>query len=197
MFDKNNTAIIFGTSPFITEFGSDNINYLINKYTTVGINTFGMNYPNIEYWIWSDYGAYEVYRNYLNESHKVLVSSDVYEKEILPHYSHDINIEYTYNGSGINISHDLDNINLLMFKTTAHPAINYMYLKGYKNIILCGVDLTSNWNHFDGINNDIIRSCKRIERIRERLYMFKDYINLYTLNSNSDLDIDKINIKEL
>jgi len=194
MFNKNNTCIIFGTSPFITEFGADNINYLINNYTSIGINSFGLNYPDIEYWIWSDYNLYDSYKNNLKD-HKLIVSEEVHRREILLDNAN-LKIEYIFDGSANEISHNLDNNKLLMFKTTAHPAINYMYLKGFKNIILCGVDLVSNWEHFDN-DGKCFRTPKRIEQIRERLYKFKEYINLYTLNKNSDLEIDKINIKEL
>ena len=109
------------------------------------------------------------------------------------------NIEYIFDARS-EIFHDLSKNTLCMFKTCALPAINYAYLKGYKNIILCGVDLTENWNHFYSVHdtsNDIIRSPKRIGKMRELLYEFKDYVNLYQLNPESDLNIKKINIGEL
>lgn len=87
-----------------------------------------------------------------------------------------------------------------MYKTSALPAINYCYLIGYKNIVLCGVDLTQNWNHYysnEYSKNDLIRPLKRIVKMRELLYDFKKYINIYQLNPDSDLDIKKITIGEL
>ena len=191
MFNKNNTCIIFGTSPFITEFGADNINYLINKYTTVGINKFPIYYNNVDYWIWSDYGDYEdYYEDYIKDKHKLILSKDVYRLESIKYTP-----EYTFQGC-FDICDNLQDERLMMFKTSAHPAINYMILKNFKNIILCGIDLTCEWNHFDSLG-DIVRSEKRIERMREKLYSFKDLCNLYTLNEDSDLDIEKINIREL
>ncbi len=190
----NDTIIIFGTSPFISNFGDENINYLIDKYDSIGINSFGIRYNNIKYWIWADYNLYNYFKPHI-KNHKLILSKSAYIKEASK-YSDGLNIEYVFDGQSGEISHDLNSNKLLMFKTSAHPAINYAYLKGYKNIILCGVDLTCNWNHFDG-DYKVQRTIKRIDEIRRRLYMFKDYINLYTLNEDSTLEINKINIKEL
>ena len=109
------------------------------------------------------------------------------------------NIEYIFDARS-EVFHDLSKNMLCMYKTSALPAINYAYFKGYKNIILCGVDLTENWNHFyseQNSSNDIIRMPKRIRKMRELVYRFKEYINLYQLNPESDLDIGKINIGDL
>ena len=45
-FQKNNTCIIFGSSPFINELGKEKIELLQKNYTTFGINCFPMAYNN-------------------------------------------------------------------------------------------------------------------------------------------------------
>lgn len=169
--NKDNTCIIFGCSPFINEFGQDKIKYLINNYITFGVNNFPRTYNDVDYWIWSDYGAYEDSKQYI-KNQKIITSLEVYRREICG----DFEPEYVFEGVS-EIQHELNN-NLAIYKTTAHPAINYAYLLGFKNIILCGVDLTSNWNHFYP-SQRFIRTEKRIKRIRSKLYEFKKYINLH------------------
>ena len=197
--NKNNTAIIFGCSPFINKISENKMNYIIDNYYHIGLNHFVYKYPNVKNILFSDYNTYDAIKNNINNQN-IILSKTAYDfnfikdNKIKPK-----NIEYIFDARS-EIFHDLSKNMLCMFKTSALPAINYAYLKGYKNIILCGVDLTENWNHFYSNNttsNDIIRSPKRINRMREILYKFKDYVNLYQLNPESDLDIKKINIGEL
>lgn len=199
MINKNNTAVIFGCSPFINKLSQNDINYLIENYYHIGINNFIQIYPNIKNVLFADYGIYEWIRPNLY-GQNILLSQTAYHHNFeLDNREKPKNIEYVFDARS-EIFHDLSKNMLCMFKTSALPAINYAYLKGYKNIILCGVDLTENWNHFYSeqySENDIIRTPKRIKKMRELLYEFKDYINLYQLNPESDLDIEKINIGEL
>lgn len=199
MINKNNTAIIFGCSPFINKMSQYNINYLIENYYHIGINNFIQKYPNIKNILFSDYSTYDWIKPYLNNQNIIISQTAYHHNFKLENREKPKNIEYIFDARS-EIFHDLSKNMLCMFKTSALPAINYAYLKGYKNIILCGVDLTENWNHFYSeqySGNDIIRTPKRIKKMRELLYQFKDYINLYQLNSESDLDIKKINIGEL
>lgn len=199
MINKKNTAIIFGCSPFINNVSKEDINYLIENYYHIGLNNFIHIYPNIKNTLFSDYGVYNWIKNNLN-NHNIIISKTAHHHNFeLENYERPKNIEYIFDARS-EIFHDLSKNMLCMFKTCALPAINYAYLKGYKNIILCGVDLTENWNHFyskEYSSNDMVRSPKRIERIRELLYQFKDYVNLYQLNPESDLNVDSINIRNL
>ena len=188
-FQKNDTCIIFGSSPFINIIGSEKINLLIKNYTTFGINLIPYMGYKTNYWVWSDYGMYNNIKHLLHD-YKIIVSKEVYEREI----NDKINPEYVFDGVS-EIQHGFNN-NLCIFKTSAHPAINYAYLLGFKNIILVGIDLTSDWNHFYPYGN-IKRTDKRIKRIRNKLYEFKKHVNLYTLNKDSDLEIEKIKFEDL
>lgn len=192
--NKENTCIIFGTSPFINVIGDDNINKIINNYISFGINYFPIKYSNIKYWIWSDLNLYDKFKEHIS-SQTLLLSKCVIDREVID----DINnydIEYIYDINNYKISHNIENKELFINKTTAHAAINYAYLLGYKNIVLCGIDLQCNWNYFNE-NEGITREEKRIKSIRESLYEFKKYVNLYTLNQDSDLEIQKIKTGDL
>ena len=195
--NKNNTCIIFGTSPFINKLNDEKILYLINNYYHLGINTFVLDYP-VKNIVFSDYGIYDLIKKNINDQN-IIISKTAYDFNFIKeNREKPKNIDYIFDASS-EIFHDLSLNMLCMYKTSALPAINYAYLKGYKNIILCGVDLTQTWNHYHGFygSNCQNRPPRKIKRMRELLYQFKDYVNLCTLNLESDLDIKKINIGDL
>lgn len=194
MINKNNTAIIFGCSPFINKISQDNINYLIDNYYHIGLNYFITKYPNVKNILYYDGGCYKNIKAHITNQN-IIVSKFAFnidsKTEPVPQ-----NKLYVFDKS-IEIIHDINLHKLGFNKNSCHPAINYAYLQGYKNIILCGIDLTSDWGHFydNGLNQ--IQSERYINRVRNYLYQFKNYVNLYQLNPESDLDIEKINIGDL
>jgi len=199
MINKSNTAIIFGCSPFINKISENGINYLIENYYHIGLNNFIHKYLNVKNILFSDYGTYDFIKDSINNQNIIMSQTAYHHNFELENKTKPKNIEYIFDARS-EVFHDLSKNMLCMYKTSALPAINYAYFKGYKNIILCGVDLTENWNHFyseQNSSNDIIRMPKRIRKMRELVYRFKEYINLYQLNPESDLDIGKINIGDL
>ena len=193
--NKNNAAIIFGCSPFVNKVPKSDINYLINNYYHIGLNNFINIYPNIKNTLFSDYGVYDWIKPNLNNQN-IIISKTAHDFNFIKeNREKPKNIEFIFDASS-EIFHDLSLNKLCMYKTSALPAVNYLYLKGYKNIILCGVDLTQKWNHFYE-HPEINRSPNRIDRMRCILYQFKDYVNLYQLNPKSDLDIQKITMESL
>lgn len=196
MINKDNTCIIFGSSPFIGSLKECTIFNLSKKYYHIGLNFFVNHFNLIDNVLFSDYGVYDKIEKSLNNKHNVIISNTAYHHNFeLENREKPKNIEYIFNASS-EIFHDLSLNGLCMYKTCAHAAINYAYLKGYKNIVLCGVDLSEKWDYFH-TKTGVIRPFKRINKIREILYNFKDYVNLYQLNPSSDLDIEKISIGEL
>lgn len=197
--NKDNTAIIFGCSPFVNKVLEQDMNYLIDNYYHIGLNNFVLKYPKTKNILFADYCAYDWLKNDIKDKNIIMSKTAHDFNFIKENRDKPKNIEFIFDASS-EIYHDLSLNKLCMFKTSAHPAINYCYLKGYKNIILCGVDLTENWNHFYSDNysgNDIIRTPVRIRQIRNILYQFKNYVNLYQLNPESDLNIEKINMENL
>lgn len=193
MINKNNTAIIFGCSPFINKISKDKINYFIDNYYHIGLNYFITKYPNIKNILYYDGGVYPNIKKYITNQN-IIASKFAFnidsKTEPVPQ-----NNLYIYDKS-IEFVNDI-NLNKLAFnKNSCHPAINYAYLMGYKNIVLCGIDLTSNWSHFYNDSNNI-QNIKYINKVRNYLYLLKNYVNLYQLNPESDLDIKKINIGDL
>lgn len=68
---------------------------------------------------------------------------------------------------------------------TCSSAVNFAYLKGYKNIYLIGVDLKEDnkpFSHWHGIVNikEVPIHCAKIAK--EYLYQYKNMVNLFQVN---------------
>lgn len=188
--NREESILIFGSSPYINDI-KDIIPQLQSKYTSIGMNIFPVVFPNVTYWNFNDYMTFTniVKPNYNNQ--KIITNFDCYKKEIIN--IPNIKVEYLYEASQ-KIQNTFNN-KLFMERTSLFSSLNYAMLLGYKKIFLIGVDLDSNWDHFYG--NQIRRSRNRILKIRDNLYKFKDYINIYKVNPNSDLEIEYKSIEQL
>ncbi len=186
--NTNNTLIIFGCSPYINEI-EDKIKPIQNKYKTLGINHFNYTFKNCDYWLWSDYGLYTNLSQHIDFSnYKCICTEETYTKEIQGKFKP----YFIFNATKKDIKIQNKN-DLFIYKTSALPAINFAIKEGFKNVVLIGVDLNSDWKHYYS-GQDQKRSLTRITRMREHLYNFKSYINIYKVNPNSDLDLEYIDI---
>lgn len=182
----NDTLILFGRSLFVDKV-KKYIPELINKYDTLGINSFYKSYPEIKAVIFYDRVAAP------NEQINNLVITDRKNSNEVLNLK---NIElYEVITNRYEFSTTKGILNFYYF--TSSMAINWAFLKGYKNIVLCGVDLMNNL-HFDDINHKpifadgvLLKTKKYMEDVCQK------YINLYQLNPESDLKIPKIKLEEL
>lgn len=211
--DPSDAILIFGTSEDIKRVHG-NFHELKEKYDSIGINRFHLHYDiynknTKNYWIWSDFGWYTCnigeYNRHLLNNYNVITTFEVNSKELnkgLVYYNNDkiqykdnaIIPYYLFDAVRTPIQTERNN-KFAMYKTTLHAAINFAIIEGYKNVILFGVELEENWNNFHGFNT--VRPTKRILKMRELLYEFKSYINIYKTNKNNSLDLEYINIDGL
>lgn len=64
-------------------------------------------------------------------------------------------------------------------------ALNFAYLKGYKNVYFVGVDLAEDnkpFSHWHGVTNHTPVSSACARRVKEYLYRYKKYLNIYQTN---------------
>lgn len=70
---------------------------------------------------------------------------------------------------------------------TCSSAINFAYLRGYKNVYFIGVDLEENnkpFTHWHGITNNIAVPNICAKQAKEYLYRYKKYLNIFQCNPN-------------
>lgn len=179
--------IIFGRSPYINEI-KDYIPDLIKKHTTIGINYFCNTYPDVDYVCFYD----NICPNVKNST--IITSFKNIEKEPARLiYSHRYELYNIFKKEDC-FSEDKQILNFCVH--TPSMALNWAYQKGYKEVVLAGVDLIPNTKHFDDDkpifpDEAIKRARKHLENVATR------YLKIYQLNPNSDLNLPKITIKEL
>lgn len=183
----NETIIIFGRSPFINEI-RDYIPRLINNFHTVGINQFYQSF-NTEYTAFCDLLKPS---NLPKITGKLLMST--FANPYWVKYKNKEVFEIVHNR--FEFSEELHKLNY--FFHTPSVVLNWAYLKGFKRAILVGIDLMPNTGHFDNPNfmpdwsNDNIKLAKEhLEKVCTK------YLDLYTLNPNSVINLPYLNVNEL
>ena len=83
---------------------------------------------------------------------------------------------------------------------TCSSALNFAYLRGYKNVYFIGVDLEENnkpFSHWHGVINkkEVPVSCAR--QAKEYLYRYKKLLNMYQCNPNVKWDIPYCEVEKL
>lgn len=198
MLDYDKTLILFGRSPFINELRPA-IPQIIKKYHTMGCNYFCESFPDVEFVIFYDDIAPKV-----SEKSIIITNIEHFRNDKKKCYelchSHK-NIEfYTINKDGRDFS--IGDSRLNFFIHTPSIALNWAYKKGFKNVVLGGIDLGVNKQHFDYATtpdqNNVTINDKDMQKARKHLTdVAGKYLRIYQLNPNSDLPIQKITIKEL
>lgn len=83
---------------------------------------------------------------------------------------------------------------------TCSSALNFAYLRGYKNVYFIGVDLEENnkpFSHWHGVTNvlSVPDTCAR--QAKAYLYRYKKLLNMYQCNPNVKWDIPYCPIDQL
>ena len=190
--NKDNTLIVFGGSPYIKEIQHLIPNIQAN-YDTLGLNLLPTSYPNFKYWCWCDLYLTSFFKDFSLQNYIIITTKEVKKREL------DL-LNIPLNPNNFYFQETIENIpikkheqRLLIWKTSVHAAINYAIVSGFKNVVLIGIDLEENWGHYYSEEN-VRRPARRIQRMREYLYNFKEYINIYKTNKNNTLDLEWIDI---
>ena len=81
------------------------------------------------------------------------------------------------------ISHEYKLLGFCLY--TCSSAVNFAYLKGYKNIYFIGVDLEENnkpFTHWHGVTNILPVPDTCAKQAKEYLYRYKKWINIFQTN---------------
>ena len=199
MFEYDKTLILFGRSPFINKI-AEYIPELCKKYHTMGCNYFVNTFPMVEYVIFYDDIVPEV-----AENTKIITSVGYYYDRDKKCY----NLLRTHGNCELyKIKKDCEHFSkkpntLHMCIHTPSLALNWAWLKGFKNVIIAGIDLTlENREHFDKdhtpdpSSNDFNKSAIDIAR-NHLCNIAQKHLQVFQLNPESDLKLPKVNIADL
>ena len=76
---------------------------------------------------------------------------------------------------------------------TCSSAVNFAYLRGYKNIYLIGVDLAEDnkpFTHWHGVTNTIPVSSVCAKQAKKYIYKYKKLLNIFQCNPNISKEWD-------
>jgi len=202
--DKNNTLIIFSTGDSNYNELKEHIIPLQQSYDTLGLNMFNCFHYGCTYWNWNDRFLFRdcLYEHYIeiedNKKPLLVTTDEVTKREFI---NNNIKPYYTYEATTKYIPTNKEDNKLYIFKASLHTAINTAIVEGYKNCIILFADLSYDKHaHFydseETKNKMQPRPTKRLNIMRESLYNFKQYANIYKTNHN-DLDLEYIDIKEI
>ncbi len=186
--DKENTIVIFGRSLFINEI-KEFIPELIKNYHTIGINSFYRSFPDVEYTCFADLHL----PSYLPSITSKLIMSNM-SGDYWKHYKNKEVFCIEHNSKDFSQEEHILNY---CFHTPS-IALNWAYLKGFKNVVLAGIDLINHTGHFDApdivpnwSDDNIKEAINHIEKIATQ------YLNVYTVNPNSIINIPFISVEDL
>lgn len=182
----NDTLILFGRSMFVNQV-REHVPDLIKKYYTLGINSFYESFPEINAVIFYDKCAAPQ-----KQIDNLIITDKRNESEVI----HQKNFElWDVVTNRPEFSEKYGIMNFYYF--TSSMAINWAYLNGFKNVVLCGIDLMNNL-HFDNENHKPVYADGVLDKTKKYMEdICSKHINLFQLNPESDLKIPKIQIEKL
>lgn len=180
------SIIIFGGSNFINEVNLKRID--LNRFDIMCINRPVHNIP-VHYLIAHDvdFRAVHTQKEVQETLKQGLNPVFIAPKTEFIHETTGWNWKFDY------ISHSLNEKCLGFCLYTCSTALNYAYLKGYKNIYFVGVDLKEDnkpFSHWHGVVNkkEVPVNCAR--QAKAYLYRYKKLLNMYQCNPSVAKDWD-------
>ena len=191
MYDKGNTIIILGDSPFLGTV-EDKLSYILEKYTSIGINRVICKFKTSLH-IFTDERIASVANKYTDIS----TISLYYHGDLIRKANKELIDTYAFKYRENTIEDIYKDGKLAWCGFTHDYAISYCIHKGWKNIILIGAADFMQGKHYtntDVFNPNgklIIKSKQFIEEICTKK------ADIVTCNPESFLSIPRINIDEL
>lgn len=173
----NKSVIIFGSAPYYDKI-KPFIPELIQKYDTVGINDRQLQFP---FKIWAFVDDFTPFIEQV-KPFETAITRQCRRSGVPKEYQN--KFEY-FGNAGSHIIHSLDHKALCIHWYTITFVLNYVYLKGYKDVYLAGIEHPESCSHYGGGN------------IRDFIYKYKEYMNLYQLDTESTMDLEKRSVKDL
>lgn len=198
MFNYNDTLILFGRSTYINKI-ADDIPKLCKKYHTMGCNYFCNTFPMVEYVIFHDDIVPDT------QEHQTIITNILYLRRKKSQCNkllenHDKKELFVIHKNGKRFAQDATSLNF--FIHTPSMAFDWAHKRGFKNVILAGIDLSADNKHFDYkttpdqnghtfLHDTLIKAREHLTSIAVQ------YLNIYQLNPDNDINIPKIKIADL
>ena len=188
---NKHSAIIIGGSPFVNTVDLPRIN--TDKFDIIAINRPILDVP-VKYLIAHD--------SDFRQCHNQTEVKTIIEQGLNPVFTAP-KTEFIHETTGWKwkfniISHEDKLLGFCLY--TCSSAVNFAYLKGYKNVYFIGVDLEENnqpFNHWHGVTNLVPVPDRCARQCKEYMYQYKKWLNLYQCNPNVKWDCEYYPVEKL
>ena len=170
------SIIIFGGSPFVATIDKSRID--LDRFDILCINRPIHNLP-VHYLVAYDDGFTACHTQ---EEVKIALANNLNPVFLAP------KTEFIHKSSGWTfkkdyISHEDKTLGFCMY--TCSSAVNFAYLRGYKNIYFIGVDLKEDnkpFSHWHGVTNIKPDDISSTKQCKNYMYQYKKWLNMYQVN---------------
>lgn len=168
--------LIFGGSPFVTTIDKSKID--LDRFDILAINRPPLDIP-VHYLVCHDVD--------FRQCHTQKDVQKILEQGLNPVFTAP-KTEFIHETTGWKwkfdiISHEDRTLGFCLY--TCSSAVNFAYLKGYKNIYFIGVDLEENnqpFVHWHGVTNHTQVSDACARRCKDYMYQYKKWLKMYQCN---------------
>ena len=170
------SIIIFGGSPFVATIDKSRID--LDRFDILCINRPIHNLP-VHYLVAYDDGFTACHTQ---EEVKIALANNLNPVFLAP------KTEFIHKSSGWTfkkdyISHEDKTLGFCMY--TCSSAVNFAYLRGYKNVYFIGVDLKEDnkpFSHWHGVTNIKPVDISSTRQCKNYMYQYKKWLNMYQVN---------------
>lgn len=196
--EYENTLILFGRSPYVNKI-KQYVPKICEKWHTMGVNSFCDTFPMVESVVFND----NICPNFLPKHHVVTnIANSSLKKKAGEKLAKHPNKEMYFCVPSKGFQEDITQRKLSFFFHTPSMALNWAYLMGFENVVLIGIDLINDTDHFNYEQVHDLKTCHwdegRLEEARKQLEMINGkYLNLYQITKNNEIDLPKLKIGDL
>lgn len=194
MLNKEETIILIGRSDFLDRIDSS-FNYCLDIYDVATINWACTRYYSKYNFFIDSYVRKMCYKQVLGEPKFITTGVNI---GLVKYYDHEI-----YEQHRIYSTDKIYTDKTLLCAGFTHDfAISYLIKQGYKNIILAGCAdfVTKDYAKDMNVRTDIQWNYSEKVKVNS-MYLINNvytkYANIYTLNPDSKLKVDRITVEEL
>lgn len=193
-----NTLVLFGRSPYVNKI-KQYMPKICEKWHTMGVNNFCDTFPKVESVVFND----DICPSF-TKKHLVItnIANSSCKRKAGEKLTTHLNKELFYCVPSKHFQLDITQRKLSFFFHTPSIALNWAYLMGFENVVLIGIDLINDTDHFNYEQVHDLKTChwdeNKLQEAREHLEMINGkYLNLYQVTKGNEINLPKLKIGDL
>lgn len=181
--------VIFGSSPQINDINDSDILELQKQFTTIGLNLFPNHYPMVDYWVYLDEVVPELIHKHITYQ-RIICHSDCFDE------NKKFGIEAKYFDTAMKNQKITKNPSALLGTySVVIPAIHFAYTQGAEKVILVGVRLNKEWDHFYSTEKPT-RNKNGLDVLPDYFKILGEHIRIISIDPQTP-GVDFVSLKDI